>query len=105
MPYAWDLAEIGMPSTLDRFCSLGLDTVTIAGSYHASKFLRLHGKTGKVYFPEDGVVYFALNGAYNCPYAVLPSMRDKQAGAIIYTGSVNALAALGDRHIAPPQPA
>ena len=57
--YAWDLAEIGTPSALDRFCSLGLDTVTIAGSYHAGKFLRPHGKTGKVYFPEDGVVYFA----------------------------------------------
>ena len=40
------------------FGSLGLDTVTIAGSYHAGKFLRPHGKTGKVYFPEDGAVYF-----------------------------------------------
>ena len=56
--YAWDLAEIGVASAAARFRSLGLDTVTIAGSYHAGKFLRPHGRTGKVYFPEDGTVYF-----------------------------------------------
>jgi hypothetical protein len=55
--YAWDLAESGVSEALVRFGALGLDTVTIAGSYHAGKFLRPHGK-GKVYFPEDGTVYF-----------------------------------------------
>jgi hypothetical protein len=57
--YAWNLAEIRTPSALDRFCSLGLDTVTIAGSYHAGKFLRPHVRRGKVHFPEDVVVDFA----------------------------------------------
>jgi hypothetical protein len=56
--YAWDVAESGVSGAIDRFQSLGLDTVTIAGSYHAGKFLRPHGKGGKVYFPEDGTVYF-----------------------------------------------
>ena len=56
--YAWDLAESGASGAVDRFASLGLDTVTLAGSYHAGKFLRPHGKAGKVYFPEDGTVYF-----------------------------------------------
>ena len=56
--YAWDLAETGVSSAADEFRGLGLDTVTIAGSYHAGKFMRPHGKTGKVYFPEDGTVYF-----------------------------------------------
>jgi len=37
-----------------------------------------------------------LNGAYNCAYAVLPSMRAKGGGVIVNIGSVNALAALGD---------
>ena len=58
--YAWDLAETGVSEALDRFLTLGLDTVTVAGSYHAGKFLRPHGK-GKVYFPEDGTVYFKAN--------------------------------------------
>jgi hypothetical protein len=58
--YGWDLAETGVSEALDRFLALGLDTVTVAGSYHAGKFLRPHGK-GKVYFPEDGTVYFKAN--------------------------------------------
>ena len=56
--YAWDLAETGVPAAVDEFRGLGLDTVTMAGSYHAGKFLRPHGERGKVYFPEDGTVYF-----------------------------------------------
>tara|TARA_R110002126_G_scaffold291803_1_gene459339 strand:- start:160671 stop:161849 length:1179 start_codon:yes stop_codon:yes gene_type:complete len=56
--YAWDLAEAGVPAATKEFLGLGLDTVTLAGSYHAGKFLRPHGKNGKVYFPEDGTVYF-----------------------------------------------
>ena len=56
--YAWDVAEIGVSAAVDRFLALGLDTVTMVGSYHAGKFLRPHGKGGKVYFPEDGTIYF-----------------------------------------------
>jgi hypothetical protein len=56
--YAWDIAERGVSESVAEFRGLGLNTVTIAGSYHAGKFLRPHGKTGKVYFPEDGTVYF-----------------------------------------------
>jgi hypothetical protein len=59
--YAWDLAETGVPAAVDEFRGLGLNTVTIAGSYHAGKFLRPHGMNGKVYFPEDGTVYFKAN--------------------------------------------
>ena len=51
--YPWDLVETGLSAAIDRFQDLGLDTVTVAGSYHAGKFLRPHGRSGKVYFPED----------------------------------------------------
>jgi hypothetical protein len=56
--YAWDIAETGVEDAVKQFHDLGLDTVSIAGSYHAGKFMRPHGKTGKIYFPEDGTVYF-----------------------------------------------
>ena len=59
--YAWDIAEVGVKNAVAEFRGLGLNTVTYAGSYHAGKFLRPHGKTGKVYFPEDGTVYFKAN--------------------------------------------
>ena len=35
----------------------GINTVTLAASYHAGKFLRPHAPAGRVYFPEDGTVY------------------------------------------------
>ncbi|MBV9532632.1 MAG: hypothetical protein JO283_16620 [Bradyrhizobium sp.] len=78
--YAWDVAETGCDAAIDRFLSLGLDTVTIAGAYHAGKFLRPHG-SGKVYFPEDGTVYFkpdfARYGAIKpVPNSILASGQD-----------------------------
>ncbi len=56
--YAWDLIERGVPAAVDEIRRLGLNTVTMAGAYHAGKFIRPRGKAGKIYFPEDGTVYF-----------------------------------------------
>jgi hypothetical protein len=56
--YPWDLADDGVSNVVGRVAALGINTITIAGSYHAGKFLRPHGSSGKVYFPEDGTVYF-----------------------------------------------
>jgi hypothetical protein len=56
--YAWDIAEEGVDAVVAQVLRLGLDTITFAGSYHAGKFLRPQGSSGKVYFPEDGTVYF-----------------------------------------------
>ena len=61
--YAWDIAEIGPAAAMDEFQRLGLDTVTIARSYHAGKFLRPHGRSGKVYFPDDGTTYFRTDAS------------------------------------------
>ncbi len=56
--YAWDLAEKGVDAAVEEFKALGINTATLAASYHAGKFLRPHGETGKVYFPQDGTAYF-----------------------------------------------
>lgn len=56
--YAWDLAETGVATATAQFRGLGLEGVTLATAYHAGKFLRPHGTGGKVYFPEDGTIYF-----------------------------------------------
>jgi hypothetical protein len=56
--YPWDLADEGVPEVVARVTALGLDTITLAGAYHAGKFLRPHGRNGRVYFPDDGTVYF-----------------------------------------------
>ena len=56
--YAWDLADEGLETVLGRVRPSGINTITLAASYHAGKFLRPHGASGKVYFPTDGTVYF-----------------------------------------------
>lgn len=56
--YAWDLNEEGVETVLERYRSCGVNTITLAASYHAGKFLRPHARKRRVYFPEDGTVYF-----------------------------------------------
>jgi hypothetical protein len=61
--YAWDLADVGVADAAREIRALGLDTITIAGSYHAGKFLRPHGERRRVIFPEDGTVYFTTDAS------------------------------------------
>ncbi len=56
--YTWDIAEEGAYRFAESLRSIHINTITLAGSYHAGKFLRPHGLNGKVYFPEDGTAYF-----------------------------------------------
>jgi len=56
--YPWDLRDEGAVVVADRLRSAGINGVTLATSYHAGKFLRPHSPSGKVYFPQDGTVYF-----------------------------------------------
>jgi hypothetical protein len=59
--YAWDLLDKSPAQTIAEFQDYGLNTLTLATSYHAGKFIRPHSADGKVYFPEDGTVYFRAN--------------------------------------------
>lgn len=80
--YAWDLAETGIGEAVSQFAGLGLDTVTVAGSYHAGKFLRPHGRSGKVYFPEDGTVYFKADAKRYGAIKPVPNSQFAEADVI-----------------------
>ena len=56
--YAWDLWQEGTATVAGRLRDAGLNAVSLATAYHAGKFLRPHAPGGKVWFPEDGTVYF-----------------------------------------------
>lgn len=59
--YIWDLAEAD-PAAFDaEMDRIGVTTVAVATAYHAGKFIRPKGRSGKVYFPEDGVVHCRIN--------------------------------------------
>ncbi len=62
--YAWDLADKGVDAAVEEFKALGVNTATLAASYHAGKFLRPHGESGRVCFPQDGTAYFRTDPSH-----------------------------------------
>jgi len=57
--YPWDVQD----ETPAAFCAsvrenLGADTVSIAASYHAAKLILPHNPRRKIYYPDDGSLYF-----------------------------------------------
>ena len=51
--YPWDLADEKLDAVLERARGVGINTITLAASYHAGKFVRPHGASGKVYVIQD----------------------------------------------------
>lgn len=62
--YVWDFIDEGLDNVLERIRHLGIDAVAVAVSYHAGKFILPHNPNAKVYFPEDGTVYFTPRTKY-----------------------------------------
>jgi hypothetical protein len=56
--YPWDVAQAEALKFAEIVSAQGISDITLALSYHAGKFLSPRRKTGRVYFPEDGAVYF-----------------------------------------------
>jgi hypothetical protein len=83
--YPWDLADEGVAAVVDDVRALGIDTITLAGSYHAGKFLQPHGRHGKVYFPDDGTVYFKADPArYGAITPILSGLvREREVLAVV----------------------
>jgi len=83
--YAWDLADEGVDEAVGTLRGIGVDTVTLAGAYHAGKFIRPKGRHGKVYFPEDGTVYFRFDAAR---YGAIVPVLSKLAAEIDVLGKL-----------------
>ncbi len=57
--YAWDLLDIGYDAALGEIRDrAGANSVSLATSYHAGRFVQPRSPKRKVYFPEDGTIYF-----------------------------------------------
>lgn len=57
--YPWDIQDQGIDRTYsDLRDRAGLNTISLATSYHAGRFLQPRSPSQKAYFPEDGTVYF-----------------------------------------------
>ncbi|MDQ6435274.1 hypothetical protein RB623_14545 [Mesorhizobium sp. LHD-90] len=57
--YPWDIQDQGIERTVaDLSARAGLNTISLATSYHAGRFLQPRSPSQKAYFPEDGTVYY-----------------------------------------------
>ncbi len=57
--YPWDIIDIGVDEVLDEVMTEAkVGGLSIATAYHAGRFLQPRSPRRKVYFPEDGTVYF-----------------------------------------------
>ncbi len=57
--YPWDVQDQGVEAISAELSGrAGVNTISIAASYHAGRFLQPRSPTQKAYFPEDGTVYF-----------------------------------------------
>ena len=62
--YAWDMLDLGVEHVTSELASLaGANHVSLATSYHAGRFIQPRSNRRKIYFPEDGTVYYAPDAA------------------------------------------
>lgn len=61
--YPWDLYDIGLDAALARMAEVGATMTSLATSYHAGRFLQPGNPRRRVYFPQDGTVYYRLDPA------------------------------------------
>jgi hypothetical protein len=75
--YPWDVQDLGH-DTVERELTerAGLDTISLATSYHAGRFLQPRSPRRKAYFPEDGTIYFRPDAALWEGLAIQPKLAD-----------------------------
>ena len=56
--YPWDLHDIGPDIACHRMAEAGASMVSLAAAYHAGRFVQPGNPRRRVYFPQDGTVYF-----------------------------------------------
>jgi hypothetical protein len=57
--YAWDILDLGFDRVTSELRDrAGMNSVSLATSYHAGRFLQPRSPVRKAYFPEDGTIYF-----------------------------------------------
>ena len=61
--YAWDIIDLGFDRIIGELRDrAGMNSVSLATSYHAGRFLQPRSPVRKAYFPEDGTIYFHPDG-------------------------------------------
>ncbi|MFD2055778.1 hypothetical protein ACFSQT_22760 [Mesorhizobium calcicola] len=75
--YPWDVQDLGFETVEDDLRNrAGLNTISLATSYHAGRFLQPRSPRRKAYFPEDGTIYFKPTPSRWAGLAIQPKVAD-----------------------------
>ena len=74
--YPWDLHDLGVEETAATLASVGANMISLATSYHAGRFLQPGNPKRRVYFPQDGTVYYQLDPARWSRSEIVPLQAD-----------------------------
>jgi hypothetical protein len=74
--YPWDVQDLGANAVVGELRTAGLNTVSLATSYHAGRFLQPRSPKRKAYFPEDGTIYFRPTPSRWETVAIRPKLAD-----------------------------
>ena len=74
--YPWDLHDLALADTLPKLQSLGVNMVSLATSYHAGRFVQPGNPRRRVYFPQDGTVYYRPDPARWQGHEITPLMAN-----------------------------
>ncbi len=61
--YPWDLHDMGIDAAVATLTVQGVDMISLATSYHAGRFLQPGNPKRRVWFPQDGTVYYSVDDA------------------------------------------
>ena len=74
--FPWDLHDIGPQAATTRMAEIGATMVSLAASYHAGRFIQPGNPRRRVYFPQDGTIYYQPSPARWSGAEIQPLVAD-----------------------------
>jgi hypothetical protein len=74
--YPWDLHDLSLDRALGDLGAQGVNTVSLATSYHAGRFLQPGNPRRRVWFPQDGTVYYTVDTSRWVGAEIVPLQAD-----------------------------
>lgn len=72
--YPWDVLDLTADRVVEEQVAAGMDTISLATSYHAGRFLQPRSPVRKSYYPEDGTIYFRPTPALWSEARIVPKV-------------------------------
>ena len=75
--HPWDLVDEGPDQVFSRIRDSGIGHVNLASSYHSGRYILPHNPKRKIYFAEEGVVYFRPDPKFFNETSIKPRMSSQ----------------------------